>query len=87
MKPNGYICEYGDAVVLDTPFEVDGQTMCSTWITVATAGGKISYVNEVGQTFIVDAFIGYNPIAAKQINTTGTTATGLGWLAGGQNHA
>lgn len=74
---------YSDAVTLDTAFP-----HASTFIYVATTAGNIVYENTAGeQQVLIGAAVGYHPIVARKILTSGTvngiarttTAVGLSY--------
>src|SRR5690242_9686426 len=67
-------------VTLDTAYGPNGQTEFASWLYVGTAG-NITYVKWDGTTQLltnVSAGIWHN-IYSIQVNTTGTTASGLVW--------
>lgn len=81
MITNGFAFGISDAVTLDTNFP-----MPSAYIYVGTAAGDIVYVNTAGDNqVLLNAGLGYHPIAARRILTNGTvngtprvtSATGL----------
>lgn len=90
MDTKGFACGYSGAVTLDSAFP---NNLSSTYISVQVAG-DIVYVNTLGQNqWWPNAFVGYNPIGAIKILTSGvvdgvsksTSATGLAWMASGKN--
>lgn len=90
MITNGFAFGISDIVTLDTPFTYGDQLIYSTYIYVYTAAGDIVYMNSAGElSYLPSAAIGYHPIAASQIVTSGdvngttrtTGATGLAYCA------
>ena len=94
MYTPGFSCQIGGMVVNGVPFAApvpnSNQIICSTYLIVPTTGteGGIVFENPEGQIlFWPFAFIGYNPIAARQVLASATvngtvqttTATPLYW--------
>lgn len=69
-----------DDVVLDTPYGALGTPEYATYLYVAVTG-NVSYVKWDGTTQILTGLTGgrWHQIPSQQINTVGTTATGLVW--------
>lgn len=67
-------------VTLDVKYGNNGQVEFASWLWVGTAG-NISYVKWDGSTQVLNNAIAgmWHNILSVQINTTGTTATGLVW--------
>jgi hypothetical protein len=67
-------------VTLDTPFGAAGVPEFGRWLYVGVSG-NVSYVKWDGtsQTLIGLAAGIWHPIYATQVNTSGTTATGIVW--------
>lgn len=87
----GFTCGYSGLVTLDEFFP---NNLISSYISVSTTAGSIVFENSVGDLeYWPNAFVGYNPISARRILTSGvvdgeertTTASVLGWGAGGNN--
>ena len=90
MITNGFAFGISDLVTLDTPFTYGGNLVYSSYIYVYTAAGDIVYMNSAGELqYLPSAAIGYHPIAASQIVTSGTVngvsrttgATGLAYCS------
>jgi len=90
MITMGFAFGISDIVTLDTPFSYNGNLIYSSYIYVYTAAGDIVYRNSAGDLqYLPSAALGYNPIAAAEIVTSGdvngttrtTTATGLAYCA------
>ena len=86
----GFAFGYSDIVTLDTPFTNGTNPIYSSYIYVYGSAGDIVYRNSAGDLqYLPSATLGYNPIAATEILTTGvvngvsrdTTATGLAYCA------
>ncbi len=59
-------------------FAVNGKQP-STYITVATTGGTVTYTNANGVQSTTYVFVGRNPIADKSIDAKSGPVAGLGW--------
>lgn len=90
MITNGFAFGLSDIVTVDTPFSYNGNPVYSSYIYVYTSAGDIVYRNSAGDLqYLPSAAVGYHPIAASEIVTTGTvngssrttTATGLAYCA------
>jgi hypothetical protein len=88
MITMGFAFGISDVVTLDTPFSYNGNIVYSSYIYVYTAAGDIVYRNSAGELqYLPSAAIGYHPIAASEIVTSGdvngvtrtTGATGLAY--------
>ena len=68
MITNGFAFGFSDAVTLDTNFPYP-----SCYIYVGTSSGDIVYENTAGQAqVILNAGLGYHPIAARRVLASGT---------------
>lgn len=90
MYTYGKTYGYSDVVTLDTNFP-----NISTYIHVGTTAGNIVYENSVGENqYIANAGLGYHPIAARKILTSGvvngisrtTTAVNLSYCTSAQGN-
>jgi hypothetical protein len=75
----GFSCQISDLVTQNVPFAAPhptpNQTICSSYIIVPTTGseGGFVYENPAGEIcYWPYAFVGYNPVAARQILTSAT---------------
>ncbi len=73
------VARTGD-VVLGSPYGTNGSSEFARWLYVGAAG-NVSYVKWDGtsQTLVGLAAGVWHPIYSLQVNTAGTTATGLVW--------
>lgn len=93
MITNGFAYGISDIVTVDTPFEYRGALLYSSYIYVYTTAGDIVYRNSVGDLqYLPSAALGYHPIAASEIVTSGTvngvsrttSAVGMAYCASGK---